>query len=327
MNNNDLIYQIKHLPPDRFLAPARNGGYICTICGNGSGESDTGIIPKSESDGYKYYCHNEGKFLNNLELLAGYYKLDLHSDFAEICKRAAAQFGLNGGNFQMTKAAENKTTPKRSFEELKLIQRDITLAQEHLNKLPLDDNGTWRGLTLDTLRFFHCGYFASWTSITNRLNKRKTALTPRLIIPCGNHYLARLIVLIENYASAPDKNYIREKTHEGDKVPFAAEFITAATQTVVIVEGEIDAMSINQVFGVVSGNTARIAVATLGANTGETIKQEIFNTLETIFADKEKKPDILILYDNDRAGQINAPKLRKYFIERGYPAVYDFFFG
>ena len=79
-------------------------------------------------------------------------------------------------------------------------------------------------------------------------------------------------------------------------------------------------MSLNQVFGV----EYRVAIATLGASVSKDIKHIIFEKLDYIFTDKDKKPYILVLFDNDKAGKTNAPKLADDFIQHGYPATFDF---
>lgn len=52
--------------------------------------------------------------------------------------------------------------PEAAYDAIKerLIAADISDARQHLNDLPQSE---MRGLTLDTLRHFNCGYFAQWT--------------------------------------------------------------------------------------------------------------------------------------------------------------------
>ena len=286
--------------------------YVCPECGNGEGEHGTGLTPKFINGVWKWHCFKCDHSFNNITILAMYYGLNSRTDFVEICKRTCSDFGIS---------LPFNDTPKKikALTKTDLIKADILKAQDNIENLPLD---TRRGLTIETYQLHKCGYLPDWKTIESRLaGVLNSTPTPRLIIPTGlTHYLARLIVDISNFDNAPDRAYITEKPHAGSKLPFAIDFITEQTKVIVIVEGEVDAMSLNQVFG----TTYRVAIATLGAAVSKDIKHSIFEKLDSIFADKDKKPFILILFDNDTAGKTNAPKLTETFIQRGYPATFDF---
>ena len=308
--------EILAIAPETLLAHgvitlAKDGkSYCCPFCDNGTKEKGDGLKPDYQGGALLWHCFSCNTSFNNIQLLAHYYGLDARAEFVEVCRRACEDFGI-----YLEVEKERKMTAKD------LIKADIDTSQgDNLEKL-LDSDGKWLGLTLDTLRLYHCKYIADWTNTTSRLKGYNATPTPRLLIPSGEHYLARLTVPIETFDNAPDRKFIKDKPHEGTKHPFAAEFITADAQTITFVEGEIDAMSINQVFG----TQYRVAIATLGAAVAQNVEKEIFDVLENVFAATDKKPYILILFDNDKAGRTNAPKLCQEFIKRGYPAVVDFF--
>lgn len=307
----DVIAQINSISPDTLnshsvIALAKDGkSYVCPNCGNGTGKSGDGIIPgKSAAGAWLYHCFSCGAGFNNIKLLAAHYELDATNNFVDVCKRACADFGI----FLSTTEPKPKKNPQAS-----LILADIKAAQANLDKLPLEAR---RGLSLETYKLHGCGYTETFTTIQSRLEGRTLPPSRRIIIPAGNHYNA---VLIEPDRSKVEKKY--HKIHAGTKHPFAIDFITADTTFVTVVEGEIDAMSLNQVFGV----EYRVAIATCGAAVGKDIAREIFDKLESIFAGADKKPYILILFDNDGTGEREAIKFCAEFIKRGYPAIADFY--
>ena len=315
----NIVTEINAIAPEILLAHGiislanDEKSFVCLECGNGEGKTGTGITPKFLDSIWKWHCFKCNHSFNNITILAMYYGLNSQSDFVEICKRACIDFGITFPDSEIYK--KTKTLTKND-----LIKNDILKAQENIENLPLDAR---RGLTIETYQLHKCGYIPDWQTIESRLaGISNSTPTPRLIIPTGfTHYLARLIGDISKFDEMPDRAYITEKPHAGTKLPFAVDFITEQTKVIVIVEGEIDAMSLNQVFGI----EYRISIATLGAAVGKDIKKTIFEKLDSIFANKDKKPFILVLFDNDKAGKSNAPKLAEDFIQHGYPATFDFF--
>ena len=201
-----------------------------------------------------------------------------------------------------------------------MIHADI----EH-SRLQLKDfiarckNNLWRGLTEETLEKHGCGYIEEWQQIQNIITGKDKFIksTRRVIIPTadGDHYNA---VALDEDRPALDKKYW--KIHSGKKHPFGIQFVNEDTNAIIVVEGENDAMSLNQVYGYHFRN----AIATCGAGVAKNIATEFFETLDKFFDDK-KKPIILILFDNDNAGRNNAKKFCNECVQRGYPTVYAFY--
>lgn len=319
----NVILQINSIAPETLLAHGAltlandEKSFVCPECGNGEGKNGTGITPKFIDNIWKWHCFKCNRSFNNITILAIYYGLNSQTDFVEICRRACSDFGI-------FLESESQTTTKKKITKTDLIKLDIETSRLNLSDfISRCENNLWRGLSLETLQKHECGYFDDWQTIESRLaGISNSTPTPRIIIPTGlSHYLARLTVDISNFDNVADRAYIKEKPHSGTKLPFSVDFITEQTKILVIVEGEIDAMSLNQVFG----TNYRLAIATLGAAVGKDIKTKIFEKLDSVFADKDKKPYILILFDNDKAGKVNAPKLAEDFIQHGYPATFDFF--
>ena len=172
---------------------------------------------------------------------------------------------------------------------LQLIHDDIARAQENLDSLP---EGARRGLTLDTLREFGCGFIGDWTSPKSRIGNYYETPTPRLIIPTANHYLARLIVPVENFPES-QRRYIKPKAHAGTKEPFnlpaaLEDLEKTPTKILVVTEGEIDAMSIYQ--------CAPLPIVATGGTSGW---QKLLAELKAGGYGTSKTIRLLIMFDPD----------------------------
>lgn len=319
----DVIQQIKFISPEALaqhgvIKPAKtkaNGHdtYICPQCKNGSGEKGDGLVVYRNPNGYSYKCYSEcGECFNNFSLLGFYYDLypSDRKEFVEICKRACSDFGI---------WYDFDTETDNDMKKIDLIKSDIETAHAALYEVT---NAVSRGLQFIVLDKYRCGYISDWTSPDSRISGKYATPTPRLIVPSGNHYLARLTVPVTNYDKKTQK-YLREKQHEGSKSLFGIEFISADTKTVIVTEGEIDAMSIDQAINYQAINLNATATITPVATCGAAEKKWI-DLFDKKCSKLKIKPQILILFDNDDAGKTNAPKRADELIKRGYPAVFDF---
>ena len=211
-----------------------------------------------------------------------------------------------GGHPPFEKSPEELANEKKEFE---LIRSDISNAQANLDLLPDDAR---RGLSLETLRHFNCGYLNNWTSPKSRVNNTHSTPTPRLIVPSGNHYLARLIVPLSSFDEHTQK-YIQPKQHAGAKFPFNFKNISPDNVNI-IVEGEIDAMSIWQ------ATKGKFPVV---ATSGATGYGEFVRLVKENFSQAESKPQFLILFDPDEAGRNNSQKLHNA-LKFDFPVVCSF---
>ena len=241
-----------------------------------------------------------------------HYNLSEKSDFPEICRRACSDFSITYISERpkqppvKVKTAEEVATEQK---ELEIIRADIANAQANLEHIP---ENARRGLTIDTLRKFGCGYIADWHHPKFRLTGKFSTPTPRLIVPAGDHYLARLTIPIDSF-NEKDRQYIKEKQHAGAKFPFNFDAISADILNIVV-EGEIDAMSISQ------------AVPSLPvmATSGVAGYQEFVQLVKEKFGSSDAKPQFLIIFDPDDTGRKIAPKFAESLIEACFPAVYRF---
>lgn len=281
---------------------------ICPICGNGSSGKNATPVEVNFKDGrWLYNCFRCGDFHGDLiTIIADDLKLNPKDfdDFTEILAAGAEAIGYNfisrTSKASTRKPVVNHQVQDTDARQIPLIKADIADAQAHLEDSPPDDR---RGITLETFRHFGCGYLKDWTHPKCRVEGTKTYPSPRFIIPTedGQHYNA---VLPNSARDRADKQFW--KMHAGTKtLPFNAAALKDA-DTIIVVEGEIDAMSIWQ-----ATNGKFAVVATLGAGEG--------NIILPLLSDAKKR--FAILFDNDAGGQDNAKKFVDNLIKQGYPAV------
>ncbi len=271
---------------------------VCPFCGNGTGSDHTGVDVKKLDKGYKCHCFKCGKTYDNLDIYAEYYGLDVVKNFKAIVDGALAAIAEVPAD-AVPEYSVDVAKPKITKDYLNFIN----YARDNLKSFVDSHGGNWRGLTYETLKLFVVGYAPQFG----------TPKTPRVIIPSSrNHFLARFVGNLDDYFDA-DK--IKPKQHFGTKEIynfqpvanwiekiFAADKITTENvnhqsfSPIFVVEGEIDAMSLYQLY-----NTPVISTC------GKEMTAEMFNTLkENFFAGA---PFIfVVMYDNDEAGITGAIK-------------------
>lgn len=269
-------------------------GYICPICGSGSGKNGTGITTK---DGIHFTCW-AGCFTNadiidiiglengqtdynsklqtaaaefGITIESGYHRSTPQEDFAPV----AAEYQKQAKNERYTQDSIHNsayTTPQQ--EEAEPDYTDFLL---QANK-DIERTSYHRGLTLETLNRFKLGYVESWT----HPKAPQAPPSPRLIIPTSKHsYLAR-----DTRAELTDEQRKYSKSKVGKVRIFNSRALREAQKPVFIVEGELDALSIIDVGGeaVALGSTAN--------------KRALLTMLES---QKPSQP-LIIAMDNDEAG-------------------------
>ena len=218
---------------------------------------------------------------------------------------------MNQDNFN-GKSAENQGTADFDAEYLRLIKADIVQAQANLDNLPERDR---RGLTLETLRHFGCGYLTDWVLTKSRAelacglyvdeNGKEKHLPPpsaRIIIPTKS--MEHINGVAINRLSMDKKFW---KQHAG-KMELFCDSAALDADLIVIVEGEMDAMSIYQA---TAGKVAVVAILGCG-----NWKKTLLPKLENL-----REKHLLILFDADSAGKKSAERLRTELAGRGHVVV------
>ena len=307
----DQLKQIRYddLVAHGFLRRAKTG-FVCPFCGNGSHDDGTGIEEHVENDIVTSHCFrcNDGTNIDNIKILGKYYGLNWQnsSDFIEIVKRGAHEL-LN-----IDVNRENKIdTEYLDLQAIReLILTDIAESQKNLSAFLEKRGGKWRGLTFDTLYFFRVGFLEKWTHPKNVVLDKKLYYSRRIIIQTGSqNYNA--ILLNEDRTKFPKKSW---KLNAGNKKLFGLDLLPDDAELIALVEGEADAMSIYQA---TEGKVFALAIG------GTSISKECWNDLLNHFNGK-KKPRVLLLLDNDKAGRDAVQKLCNKLVAHDFPTVFKF---
>lgn len=229
-----------------YLQRDRSGkGYICPVCGSGSGNNGTGITTKDRGAHFTCWagCFTSADIID----IIGLERLGIdpkdNSRYPEKLQAACEAFKITIDNQPRTYTNEHtqmsihntaytntQTQPEPDYTDF-FIQA---------NK-DLDKTDYHRGLTLETLNRFKVGYVASW----RHPKAPKAPESPRLIIPTSKHsYLAR-----DTRAQLTDEQKKYSKSKVGAVRIFNSKAITQAEKPIFIVEGELDALSIIDVGG------------------------------------------------------------------------------
>lgn len=224
----------------------------------------------------------------------------------------------------------NKQTSLQSFAQLpkenfdaeysRLIKCDIADAQAHLTDLPENQR---RGLTLETLRHFGCGYLPNWILTKSRAEfacglyvKELTDEPKHLPPPSERIIIPTLSMQHFNGVATSSARFKMSndfwKQHAGSMELFG-DSDTLNSDLIVVVEGEIDAMSIWQCSG---GEIAAVAILGCG-NWKKTLLPKIKDL-------RGKK--LLLLLDADAAGKKSANKLLDELLARGCLAVIKYLY-
>lgn len=288
MNSNEARDEIRSRSLEYLTPDSAGKGYICPVCGSGSGKHGTGITTK---DGGRHFTCWRGCFTNaDIIDIIGMEREGIPADdqarYPEKLRAAAAAFGLRID--EDTKPAQNRTEnrpPERKQAE-PAPEADysafIAEAEKHLAET---DYPQQRGLSAATLEHFHIGYCPAWAH-PKAPNAPKT---PRLIIPTSrSSYLAR-----DTRTEIPEEQRQYSKSKAGAAHLFNLDALQTADKPIFIVEGEIDAMSIYEIGGE--------AVALGSVNMYKKL-------IEAATAQKPAHP-LIISLDNDEAGEQTAAKL------------------
>jgi len=300
---------INSTEPSHILTPAKLSGFECPICGNGSGEDGTGVTPTLDNGVWLYGCRRGDCLFNGdlLKIIANVNNLNKNTfeGFCESLAIGAKICHINYSNSNSFYDLHSTTSRENSKKLPKDYSKFLANTQANLESWLNSVGGNWRGLTAETLRFFHCGFFSQW-------GKEKT---PRVIIPASNtNFLARLAVPIESLPINIQKT-VKAKQHSGAKMLFNATALNSE-KPILVVEGYIDAMSIWQV---TNGNFPVVALG--GADAGKTLLDEIAKRSEEKIS---VKPQFILLLDSDETGRQSAKKLRDELIQANCPTVLTF---
>jgi len=288
----DTERYIREHATDYFQRDRSGKGYICPICGSGSGVNGTGITENPKDKGH-FTCWG-GECFKNADIFEIIGKQFSLTDFNEIFNKACEIFGVTVNYFSSTinnkprdSKIQNEAVEARNFAEF------YKRAEENLTRTDYR-----RGISLETLKKFHVGFIPDWKA------KPYAPTSPRLIIPVwSGGYLAR-----DTRPNLTEQQAKYSKMRIGKTRLFNPCALKQSTKPVFIVEGELDALSIIDAGGQAVG---------LGsvANIGKLV--------EAVKTDSPKVP-LIIQLDNDEKGQqaeqrlIEALRNLRFFSYRHY---------
>ena len=285
-------------PPDR-----QGRGFICPLCGNGSGHSGDGVT--FIRDSFRVHCFKCGfggdiislkARENNCSYKDAAFALALVLGIAnDYDKKFVDKKLLAEGNFNLNENFQQSNMPQIfSSNQLEEPPVDCTEFISNAEKnLDLTDYHLKRGLSWETAHKFKLGFVQNWS----HPKIQNAPESPRLIIPTSQYsYLARDV-----------RQNLNDSAKKFSKQKFGAAHLfnvdALNSDVLFIVEGEFDAMSFYEVgfqavaLGSIS-NYRKLLDALI------TKKPSPNGFLPTIF---------ILALDNDKAGRATARTLRQIF--------------
>lgn len=277
-----LDHYSEYLTPDKS-----NKGFICPICGSGNGRNGTGITENKQAPGH-FTCW-AGCF-TNADIIEIIGKVNGLTDYNEILAEACRIFNITidnkAGNQKPAKSEQNTHTHNNIHTYTQDQEEDYTAFFKECNA-KLERTTYRRGISLETLNRFLVGYCEAW----KHPKAPNAPASPRLIIPTSKHsYLAR--DTRENL-DAKQQNYSKSKV--GHAHIFNLEALETATKPIIIVEGEIDALS------VIDGGGEAIGLGSVNNY------KALLSRLKSVMP----KAPLIISLDNDKAGLECKSKLEQ----------------
>ena len=302
----NLMNAINSTNPDTFLTKAKNGGFICPICGNGSGKDATGVIPTFEDGVWLLGCRRgDCQFNGDLIKIISKVNNINKNTFEGFCETLAIGAKICHINYNHQGQFYNLNTSTSSknlkIKPVKDYSKFLSITGNNLKSWLDSVGGSWRGLTFETLKHFKCGFLPEWG------NEK----TPRVIIPADNtNFLARLTISVKSLPLKFQQS-VKPKQHSGSKTLFNSTALDSE-KPILVVEGYIDAMSIWQ------ATKGQFPVVALGGADGGNV---LITEVEKHLKNQSNSPEFILCFDSDETGRKSAKDLCEKLIELDYPTV------
>lgn len=305
---------------DKNLTPSKSGLYCCPKCGSGTGSNNnyTGALGIfTGKDGTPLFkcqaCGATGSIIDLIMITEGLDKGNAIRRLRELYDPSYNPYDFGRTVKTMTNTAKPQA-PVQTAKKAEPVVRDFRNQYRIWHKAINDtDYATQRGLDKETINRFNLGFASEWTSPTGEetLNEKRAkegkppiTLTPspRLIIPVdANHYTAR-----DTRADAdiPDWAKDHKKMKEGKDGPLFNPWAMNNPLCFFCVEGEIDAMSIEQAGGA--------CVAFRSAGNKDKFCQELKKR------DATKTGTVIIVQDNDPTGEKAGDYIENFCKDNGF---------
>lgn len=223
MNNLDLTPLYRYL--SEHLENDSHNGFICPRCESGSGKHGTGLSLYEDGGHVRarcFKCDFSGDLIDWIEQIEGVSSVQAFErarEYDNTISQKDFSRPVAGGN--SNKTHEKKNLSLSLVNELEAAQKGL---EAFINSQP---NKLYRGIGFDTFKRFSCGYKSDWT---NESGYRSA----RFLIPNDSGgYLAR---------ATSSQDHV-QKMKAGASGLFNSH-VLEDSETVFIVEGEFDALSI-----------------------------------------------------------------------------------
>ena len=297
-----------HENPQMYLTPTgkTGGGYICPICGSGSGPHKTGI-QSEKGESWKFTCFANGCFPPKSDII-NIIAVQEHLDNRQALFRAFEIYGITlkkNSNYAPTTPRREKILEKSEDKEVTQIKADIKNSLENLWQA--EDYLRSRGISLKTAMKAKCGCIMNWHHPKVREKygmKPPFEGSPRFIISTGEKSYTAVDMRAIEEIPQEEKQFRKQKA--GEAKIYKIKEIEEMNSPIFIVEGEFDALSVEEIGykAVALGSTSMV--------------ERFLSDLKEIEI-KPKYPFVVSL-DNDKAGQNAAEKLLTELREANYEA-------
>jgi len=268
----EVYYRFKaELQPDR-----QRKGYICPICGNGSGEDGDGITENRRSPNHFTCWRGCFKNADAFEIIA--LQLGLEPNSGEAMRAAYERYGIDNDMQPTPKAQE-----VQEVQPAQEVQEDYA---EYFNRVsaaittePAQQYLSFRGISTEIAQRLKWGYDPAWRSPAALRDGKNPPASARLIIPTSrSSYLARAT------SATVEKKY--QKMKEGTVQLYNLRSLYNA-RACFVVEGEVDCASVLEV----GGEAVALGSTSMADRFIEACKEKPTSNL------------LLIALDDDEAGQ------------------------
>lgn len=225
-----------------FVMRDKYHGWVCPLCGSGSGKDGTGVTESPEAPGH-YRCWNAAcpsheipNFKGSiLDWLGARDDIDLF-DYKAVLENGCRVAGIDFASLKkdkVSKASFRRDKGTESIQSMTPEQATLFLEESQTN---LEGGRAYiesRGISMENAKRHGLGY-----SCKHDVHGKSF---PVIVIPCGQYYITRTAVEC-------DKGYRHNAVANAPKPPIWYECLDE-TDVVFIVEGAFDALSIEEVGG------------------------------------------------------------------------------
>lgn len=316
------------------LTVAKDGkSYVCPICGHGKGGD--GIRPKTNNKGQmRWHCFGCGEDFSNFDLAGAVLGLNPETEKAELARRLKELFVFDDDDEltrrmkELCRRDDNKQ-PARS--DKKISGSVKTMASEQATVEPKDFSGLYYVCRGNRAKFLD-EQGGSYRAITAAMFEKygvevhsdfeftkdgEKIKLPALIIP----YVKGTTVDNGHFVARSISDTVKAVSQHGQAAPLYEPLpISADNVANFIVESELDALSIAQVF---DGDNGIGVAATGGASKWRKVVDELKKRFDT----DERTPKIIVMFDNDDKGKFNAQALAPALRAANFPAEIFFLEG